>query len=58
MVSSLTVTGSVAVWDVEELELVQAIVGVQPALPDDLPTGPVDDRALAASEHDEVVALS
>ena len=46
------------VWDVEELEVVQAIVGVQPPFPGDFTAALLHDRALAAAEHDEVAAFS
>ena len=45
-------------WDVEELEVVQAIVGVQPPFPGDFTAALLHDRALAAAEHDEVAAVS
>jgi hypothetical protein len=38
-------------------ELTRAIVSVQCPFPDDLATGPLHDRALAAAEHDKVVAF-
>ena len=46
------------VWDVEELEVVQAIVGVQPPFPGDFTAALLHDRALAAAEHGEVAAFS
>jgi len=46
------------VWDTEELEVVEGIVGVQPAFPNDLTAALLHDRALAAAERDKVAALS
>lgn len=46
------------VWHIEELEVVQAIVGVQPAFPDGFTAALLHDRALATAEHDEVAASS
>ena len=46
------------VWDIEALEVVQAIVGVQPAFPDDFTAALLHDRALAAAEHGELAAFS